>query len=67
MFLLYIVVVDGKPQRLMLSPLLCQEGRWYCPSFILMFVADVEPHILPATCTLPLPTMHGLKTYQAPP
>ena len=45
MFLPYIVVVDGKPQRQMLSPLLYQEGRCYCPSFILMFVADVKPHI----------------------
>ena len=45
MFLPYIVVVDGKPHRQMLSPLLYQEGRCYCHSFILMFVADVKPHI----------------------
>ena len=45
MFLPYIVVVGGKPQRQMLSSLLYQEGGYYCPSFILMFVSDVEPHI----------------------
>ena len=45
MFLPYIVVIGGKPQRQMLSPLLFQEGRCYCPSFILIFLADVEPHI----------------------
>ena len=38
-------VVDGKPQRQMLLPLLYQEGRCYCPSFTFMFVADVKPHV----------------------
>ena len=45
MFLPYIVVVDGKPQRQILSPLLYQEGRCYCHSIMFMFMADVEPHI----------------------
>ena len=26
----YDVVVDGKPQRQVLSPLVRQSGRWYC-------------------------------------
>ena len=35
MLLPCIVVVDGKPQRQMLLPLLHQHGRCYCHSFIL--------------------------------
>ena len=35
MLLPCIVVVDGKPQRQMLSPLLHQGGRCYCHSYIL--------------------------------
>ena len=51
MFLPFIVEVDGKPQRQILSPLLYQDGRCYCHSFIHLFVADVKPHVLHVTAT----------------
>ena len=51
MFLPFIVLVDGKPLRQMLSPLLYQGGRCYCHSFIHIFVADVMPHYWPVTAT----------------
>ena len=35
MLLPYVVVVDGKPQRQMLSPPLHQGGRCYCYSFVM--------------------------------
>ena len=45
MLLSCIVVVDGKPQRQMLSSLLTHGGRSYCHSFI---VTDGKPHKLHA-------------------
>ena len=51
MFLPFIVVVDGKPQRQMVSSLLYQDGRCYCYSFIHLFVADVKPHVWNVTAT----------------
>ena len=47
MLLPCIVVVDGKPQRQMLSSLLQQGGRCYCHSFY--FVADGKPPKLQVT------------------
>ena len=51
MFLPFIVVIHGKPQRQMLSPLLYQDGRCYCHFFIHIFVADVKPHDWHVTAT----------------